>query len=377
MKVSVARKMDEVAALESAWEELAQNCGSQIPGSNPLWIRKWFEHVGARTAPLLTAVWENGQLAGIAPLAVKGRLPGMRVLTPAGSPHGALLDFPAKKNRKREVFEKIASEIAARRKEWDICDIADLAPDSLLPDVLIARSDDFLFAPSEFIGEPFFSIALQSNHAGNGRSRKHKYNLRRSRKKLAGLGKVDFKIAGDMDALAKYMPQIFEIHERRWQGYYTGSLFNTPGGRTFTEEIAKLFLERGHLYLALLTLNERAVAYALCFRFGCTLYYYNPAFDPEFAVFSPGSILLEEIIGDCRQQGISRIELGKGCLPYKERLATSLTKGKRIIFAKRGPMAPMLIRSYLARLSMRETARRSEFIRKVAGQSIRVRRKVL
>lgn len=363
--------MGEMAALEPAWDEFARTTEGQTPVTNSLWVREWFKHVGADVAPIIISAWDNGQLAGIAPLAVTRRFPGTRVLTTAGAPHAALFDFAAVSGREREVSESIVSEIALNGNRWDLCDIADLDPLSPLPLAISDRTDDFVFAPKTIPEEPFFSLDLRSGEAGRKPSRKHRYNLKRARKRLGDFANVEFKIVSDADALSAYMPQVFEIHRRRWNGYYTGSLMNDPGGRAFLREIAKLYLERDRLYLALLTLNEKAIAYALCFHFGDTLYYYNPAFDPEYANFSPGSLLLQDILEDCRGRGISKIELGKGRLQYKERLAASSTTGERIIFAKRSSGASLTLRSYLAWLSMRQAARRSELVRKVVG---RVRR---
>ena len=368
VNVSIKNSIDEIAALEPAWEELAHASGFRTPGSDPLWVRKWFEHIGTRSAPMVATVWEDGQLSGVLPMAVSERFLGMKLVTFAGAPHGALFDFPAEDDRREEVLEKVMSEIAARGDTWDICDLSDLSPDSICADVINEYADEFVFASDKLSGDPFLSIDLRCGNGDPKGSRKHRYNMRRARKKLAEIGSVDFKVVCDKNALERYMPQMFEIHRRRWKGYYTGSLFNSHNGRTFIEEIAKLYLERGSLYLALLTLDETAVAYALCFRFGDTLYYYNPAFDPEYATYSPGVILLEEIVKDCRDGGICRIELGKGSLPYKERLATSTANGKRIIFARRGPMASLFIHSYLAWLSIRDAARGSEVFRKMAGR---------
>ncbi len=365
--------MGEMAALEPAWEEFARTTGRQTPFTNSLWIREWFRHVGAEAAPMLISVWDNGQLAGLAPLAVTRRFPGTRVLTTAGAPHAALCDFAAASGRESEVAEKIVSEIALNGNRWDLGDIADFDPLSRLPRALSGRADDFVFASKTIPEEPFFSLDLRSTGTGGKPSRKHRYNLKRARKRLGDFASVEFRVVSDADALRAYMPQVFDIHRRRWNGYYIGSLMNDAGGRAFLKEIAKLYLERDWLYLALLTLNEKTVAYALCFRFGDTLYYYNPAFDPRFASFSPGSLLLQDILEDCRQRGVSKIEMGKGRLQYKERLAASPTEAERIIFAKRSPGASLTLRSYLAWHSMRHAARRSELVRKLAGRVKRTR----
>ncbi len=373
MKTKTLRAPDEISSLERPWEELAQTCAPHTLVNGPVWLGKWFAHFSDEFTPMIITVWESGLLSGVAPLAIHKRFIGTRVLTLAGAPHAAPCDFPSAGSVNGQTAAEIVNEILANRKEWDLCDIADISPDSYLLKAVSERSSEFIFGEVKTVDEPFFSLDLQACSLAGKSSRKHKYNLNRARKKLSADAPVEFKVVARAEELEAYLPQVFEIHRRRWNGYYTGSLMSSGQGKAFLREVAAAYLERGSLYLALLAVAGSSIAYALCFFFNNTLYYYNPAFDPQFAALSPGSLLLEDIVRDCRQRGISRIEFGKGRLQYKERMATSSVAPRRMILAKRSATTPFILRSYLMFLSAREAARKSELVRKVAGRMRRTR----
>jgi CelD/BcsL family acetyltransferase involved in cellulose biosynthesis len=73
--------------------------------------------------------------------------------------------------------------------------------------------------------------------------------------------------------------------------------------------------------LATLRCGGRVVAAHLGLRSGTTLHYWLPSYDPAFAAFSPGTVLLSELIHNAHFHGVQRIDLGKGQHPYKLRFA--------------------------------------------------------
>jgi CelD/BcsL family acetyltransferase involved in cellulose biosynthesis len=99
------------------------------------------------------------------------------------------------------------------------------------------------------------------------------------------------------------------------------------------------------------------------------LTHWFPAYDREFARYSPGTILTLRIAEAAAAAGLEHVDLGKGDEPYKARLATrTLTLGEgalaldtplarlhlaRLAALRRGEAA------VLARPRLREVARRS------------------
>ncbi len=73
---------------------------------------------------------------------------------------------------------------------------------------------------------------------------------------------------------------------------------------------------------SVLRAGDRVVAVHMGMRSSTELHYWFPAYDPEFAKYSPGGILLLRLAETLAEQGVRFIDLGKGDSPYKQRLMT-------------------------------------------------------
>ena len=73
--------------------------------------------------------------------------------------------------------------------------------------------------------------------------------------------------------------------------------------------------------LSVLYAGEQQVAAHLGMRSKNELHWWFPTYDPGFARYSPGLILLLAMAEHATSLGIHRIDLGKGRAHYKERLA--------------------------------------------------------
>jgi CelD/BcsL family acetyltransferase involved in cellulose biosynthesis len=81
--------------------------------------------------------------------------------------------------------------------------------------------------------------------------------------------------------------------------------------------------ERGERFSGLLSalyLGDRLAAVHLGMRSTTVLHYWIPAYDPELASSSPGQLCIVELARAAADQGVRRIDMGKGDEPYKTRL---------------------------------------------------------
>lgn len=96
-------------------------------------------------------------------------------------------------------------------------------------------------------------------------------------------------------------------------------------------------------------------------RAGPVLHWWFPAYEPQFARFSPGWVLLRAVIDSAPDMGIERIDLGRGIDDYKRRAMTGyqvvcqgavirnpvrhramLARRRAVAAAKSSPLAPAL-----------------------------------
>lgn len=90
----------------------------------------------------------------------------------------------------------------------------------------------------------------------------------------------------------------------------------------------KIFAARGAAFagmLSVLRVGGRPVALHFGLRSQTVWHYWLPAYDPEFAHFSPGILLLLAMAERAVDLGVTRIDLGVGRAQYKQRLMNSAT----------------------------------------------------
>lgn len=71
--------------------------------------------------------------------------------------------------------------------------------------------------------------------------------------------------------------------------------------------------------------GDRVVAMHMGMRSFGVLHYWFPAYDTEYARYSPGYVLLLEVARFCGQLGLTKIDMGRGVSTFKSDLMTGMT----------------------------------------------------
>src|SRR5262249_51974833 len=78
--------------------------------------------------------------------------------------------------------------------------------------------------------------------------------------------------------------------------------------------------------LSLLYAADRPIAAHLGLRSRSVWHYWLPAYDPDFAQYTPGLILLLRMAEAASAMGVERLDLGNGDALYKRRLGSASTR---------------------------------------------------
>ena len=163
-----------------------------------------------------------------------------------------------------------------------------------------------------------------------------------------------FRIAEDIDELHR----VFDIFVRQKLRRYSETLgmsdFSVPGQRAYYLGLARCLVDR-NVQLAYLEVNGEVIATALNLMAGRRLYYLMCAYEGgSWAKYSPGTLLLEELICWAIRHGVEIFDLGIGDEPYK-------LKWRQEPLALWGAMMPrtMAGRTYCAAIRARRAIRRS------------------
>ncbi len=367
MEIKVLNKLDGIKEIKEDWYILLQKCGVVPLYLNPTWVYNWFKFLGKRCTPFIITGSIENKLVFILPLSLRSfLLPFFRILHFPGYPGSDHLGFIVDTEYKKEVSKKLYIFLKECKSQWDICDFAEIPEDrfnGILSDLSIhTSSKEFKIVDGPKC--PYLKIDGDwEDFYRKRKKKKFRYNIDRSRRQLEDLGTVQFKTLRTWEEIEHYIPQIFEIHRKRWEGYYTGSMFSKPSGEKFYKIIAKEYQTKGWIDIAILLLNGKVIAYSYSFVWGEKYFYYNPAYNPKFSRYSPGSLLFIYILERLFNSGFKQFDFGRGDLSYKSYWTDGIRQNKKLVFASPHFKGKVCLHLYLSGLYLKDILRRSIFLR--------------
>ena len=155
--------------------------------------------------------------------------------------------------------------------------------------------------------------------------------LRNRRAKLERKHSCTVRVLKDVAEIETLLPTFFEMHKNRWRQKTTVSKYSHENRRTFTRAICVSALRRNELFLPVLEIDGQIAAYILGFRSGQTIFDWNTSFDMAWRRWSPGALLLLEVLERSTEFEISTYDLLRGADSYKFDW-TSKTRTNRTLF---------------------------------------------
>lgn len=295
----------QVMDLRPEWDELLERMPRPSPFLSWSWISTWIEHFTANSRLwVLVARDGAGGLQGVAPLhLVRRGLPGWpaRTLEFLGYRGSTVcadhLDFLAAGTQRRQICAALLEEIIRRRSDWDVMVLADLAEDSLLPELApgLARDGALAMVPAEVCYYCSLPSDFATLHAGTKRSR---LNLRNRSKRLAQQGAVRFVSSVPVAELESNLQELIRLHglARRHRGQ--SNSFARPAYVGFHRSLMQKLAGEDRLYFARVELNGAACAVFYGFHLGGVLYFYQSGYDPGLARFGVGTLQMAAVLED-------------------------------------------------------------------------------
>lgn len=291
MEIRVLNRLDGIKEISEDWCKLLERCGIVPLYLSPTWVYNWFKFLGKDCLPFIITGYVENKLVFVFPLSLRNSiLPFFKILRFSGYPSSDHLGFIVGSQYKEEVGKRLFVFLDERKSQWDICDLAEIPEDifrDLLSDLKAYKgSNEFKVIDGPKC--PYMAIGGEwEDFYRKRKKRKFRYNIDRARRQLESLGAVEFKTLKAWEEIEDYLPQIFDVHKKRWEGYYIGSKFSMPSGEEFYKTIAKEYKAKGWLDIAILLLNGEIIAYSYSFICNGEYFYYNPAYDPKFHDYSP------------------------------------------------------------------------------------------
>ncbi len=163
-------------------------------------------------------------------------------------------------------------------------------------------------------------------------SKKARYNLKRSRKKLAEAfdGELELETFTSTSSVLSFVNKCEEITKESYHSLLGAGVRNNPSWISIIELEAKF-----GRFLGLILIGKKTpICYQLGTIHGSTFNLEATSFLPEFARLSPGGVLQQRAFEVMYERGLSRIDYGFGDAPYKQRFGAKFFEEQNSIFFK-------------------------------------------
>lgn len=149
-----------------------------------------------------------------------------------------------------------------------------------------------------------------------GLSRNLRGDVRRSFRRLQAVGDVRFEHLDGLEHLDDRLSEVFRVESSGWKGARGTAIASRPETERFYREVSAWAAARGALRVAVLRLDDRAIAFELGIEEHGVHYALKAGFDPTRRAFSPGKLLIHRILERSFSIGLSRYEMA-GVERYK------------------------------------------------------------
>lgn len=309
--ISTEQRLQEVIP---QWESLISD--SYISMS-PDWLVNWWHCYKNEKLQLhLYTAWDCGELKALLPLMLETSDNGTRLRFLSNSCSDYLTI--AVKDNNLHYIDFLVEQMDTDSL-WDILflnnlDTLDFRADYLLKKLIATNYETVVQKHDEVakieINCPWKDFIRERSH-----NTRHLYTRIERHE-----GKFKFQVYTQYDQ--SVVNSLFGLHESRWENVNHSSVFTDSNRRKFFHLIASSFSAKNEMILFTLYIENRIVAYRFGFIKNGTYYDWNTSFDPLYAEYSCGRILLKKVYEYCFDHGVKIFDFLKGLETYKKQLMT-------------------------------------------------------
>jgi CelD/BcsL family acetyltransferase involved in cellulose biosynthesis len=303
-------------SLSLEWQRLWESdCRAEI-FQTPGWAKAWWRSYGQQFTLCSVAVHEEDELIGVVPLVKREN-----VVQFLGTPQADYADIICEESRVTEVLAAALRTLLNWSEGWSECVLQHLAKHSRivrchqdLPQELRRRLH---LVPTE----SYQTIVLRDNREEVFKELLGKHHTRRRQNKLDKAGRVQFRHLETKVEAHECLNDFFRHHVRRRAAIGKKSSCASPEFCNFLRALVDEIEPNDRLRFGVLELDSSALAWALGFRVNGKFLLYQHTFDVDAWDYSPGEVLLLNLLEYARKKITREFDFGKGQEAYKNRYA--------------------------------------------------------
>jgi len=323
MKFQIINNIEQWDSMRTQWAQLLQKSSIHVPFLEFDYLKAWWlTHGGSEWDPqktqlnIITAK-QDGQLIGIAPLFKSKNREEKPALIFIGSVEVSdYLDFIALPEKLPDFLGEMLTFLEniddPANKLIDLYNIPDYS-NSLQVIEDLAQNKGWNFFKEKLQPAPFVNIPNEWETYLSNLDKKQRHEIRRKLRRLQEDTDSHWFIITDKTKI--------ETETRSFMNMMAldpvKETFLTPSMREHMLNTCRQAMDNNWLHLSFLEINNEKAAAYLCFQYEKCLWVYNSAWNPKFAQYSPGWVLLAYIIQWGMENGIQKVDFMRGNESYK------------------------------------------------------------
>ncbi|MFH1638964.1 MAG: GNAT family N-acetyltransferase [Chloroflexota bacterium] len=281
-----------------------------IPG----FLESWWHVFGNAAAELsICSVWQNEEIAGIAPLQINNSTASFI----GNADVCDYIDFITVPGKEDFFFGVLLD--ALKQKGISGLDLGPVRPDASVMTSLtgIARKRGYeATCQKEDVFLEMVLPATWDEYLGM-LGTKQRHELRRKIRRLAAAGKIDYQVVASKDSLSPDFDTFLRLFARS-RGHKAA--FMTDRMTVFFRTLTLSLTEAGLMRFGILRLPPTVLAMVMCFDYHGVVYLYNSAYDPDYSHLSPGILSKAFYIQNSIANNRGKFNFLKGSEDYKSKM---------------------------------------------------------
>ena len=323
MQVNLYDRFSDIPLTPDQWNGLHRGSAVGTVFQTYEWANAWWQAFGDRYRLLCIAVTDEDRVLGMAPLMSAANAKDWHFLADVNSDY---CDFATITNR-YSVLDRLLSFFVRDYRDWNRLSLRNIPEQSTTLATLATLCEKYGLGLQ--IGKRI--VAPEIRFSDEPQDYRVKYSVRRHCNRLERLGKVEFRVLQDARELPKTLDLLYRQHRSRYRQKGVRSLFEDPLCRRFYELLAYEFLDKGWLHFSQLLLNGIPLAVHYGFEYDRVLTWYKPAFDLDYRQYSPGTVLIKNLIGYAQQRRLRALDFTIGDEEFKSRFSYAVSYNRNVI----------------------------------------------
>ncbi|MCW8934286.1 MAG: GNAT family N-acetyltransferase [Gammaproteobacteria bacterium] len=319
MRIEISRNIADIPLDKETWNKLVSTNATNSIFQTYEWFISWWECFENDNDLIFLVAYENNSINAFAPLMLSNSTLGSSTIKFVGDGNSDYCDFVIKGNRNKAI-NAFLSYLDTSNIKWTSFELNNIPSNSTSR----ACIESFCINNNLHVkirnSTPTPTLILNKNIEDVKKLTK-KYSVTRHVNKLNKAGNVTFDHLTDKESIKLRINDFFDQHINRYNLKGTKSLFKSNNNREFYLNIINKLDNTNWLLFSILYLDEEPIAYHLGFTYNKSFIWYKPSFDIKYRTYSPGTVLLKNLIEYSIKESMDEFDFTIGDEVFKSRFS--------------------------------------------------------